>query len=145
GAESLRSLLTIAVQSTQAAPPLAFAGPDDGWILGADSTLSPELLHLDAQGWVDCGPIAGPRPQRCGDRDGHTTLQATVSGTSADKLVGLVSAGSRVYLYGYRVDSTSSLAYPLILWQERGGQWSADPAGGGYDPLGPPGAGRGNV
>src|SRR5262249_55017074 len=105
-AESLRGLLTTAVEHNSSAPPLAFAAPDDGWIVGTDATgSSPELLHLDAQGWVDCGPIGGPRPQHCGDPAGRTILQGGGYGRAniADQLTGLVSAASRVYLYGYRV------------------------------------------
>jgi hypothetical protein len=118
-----------------------FVAPDDGWAVGqdpvtgqADKTLL--IYHFDGHRWVNC--FASPAGA-CDDPDGLLPRIANSPnsvGFLADVLR-FTTAGRRVYLSGARSVSASGTAgvvaaFPLILYRDRGGKWTAKD--GGYDP-----------
>ena len=111
----------------------AFTAPDDGWLLLTNRSGGSDygLYHYDGRGWTSCAA----HPAACGDVPSASRLPSQVGSLT------LTSVGRRVYLYGQRLNgsSTTSAAntgWPLIIYRDPGGHWTdgqgAD--GAGYDP-----------
>jgi hypothetical protein len=127
---------------------IAFAAPDDGWLLVETTTTTETgelgaIFHFDGDRWLDCS-----QPQNfdaCADPKGElrsllrfTALPAGGSGIGPFRLA---VAGARVYLSGSRLAKTgggvgSHPTAPMILVHDHGAVWSgASP--GGLDPAWP--------
>jgi hypothetical protein len=122
--EEARAEVTVPAFTTELAD-VAFATPDDGWIMSEDS--SAPLFHFDGERWRACGAQSG-----CDDPDGRLRTSITTQNPGA-RIKGILSAGDRVYAFGSRA-APNGRNYPLIVYHERGGDWQADPTAGGYDP-----------
>jgi hypothetical protein len=134
---------------------LAFAGPNDGWLLlapnpglgGNDPSFGGsemgKLFHYDGTRWADCTDPANS--QACDDPPQGPSqkpeLQSLVSEGAGP--FHLATAGNRVYLAGSRALSSTSQSRsvpgsppqttPVILYRDPNGTWSgASP--GGVDP-----------
>ena len=139
---------------------VAFTAPDDGWALGTRSpegttTLGNELYHFDGDRWLRCRlGGADPRPYVTGDPDLADCGSPRLPSRREDAFLRLISAGDRVYIYGTRPaasglpktpaqplpgtklpDASELGRAPMILFHERGGEWTdGGAAGGGFDP-----------
>jgi hypothetical protein len=108
---------------------VAFTAPDDGWMVGASSapTNQPRpFYHYDGTRWVDC--LANR--DACFDPDGRLPVDAPSGGPGPADDLQFAAVGRRVYLSGYRTVGGST--YPVIIYRDPGGAWTA--AHGGFDP-----------
>jgi hypothetical protein len=109
---------------------LAFTAPDDGWLLIDHNSSDYRIFHFDGERWVDCAVDRAA----CGDDPAAPRLPVALRGSaSGDFVRGMTAAGDRVYLFGYR--DWDQRRYPMVVYRDRGGRWSADPADGGLDPA----------
>lgn len=139
---------------------LAFATPDDGWLIGDDGTGNPEVFHFDGKSWNQCGfgGSTANETAACDDPIWDNS-QGSQGLLPLNEFLAyplqVTVAGTRTYLYGEREPNSSSVNsnpalnvhYPLILYRDSGpcdpahpdqtgsGCWRSD--NGGYDPGGP--------
>ena len=135
------------VEDPSALGSVAFAAPDDGWAVGTKTDPINQnpvpIYHFDGRRWVSCFKAEAAGDYAACTDQGHRLPQISTSSPVATNVLRVIGVEGRVYLSGARpVDAAGQAvsgfsvhqqaAYPLILHQERGDQWTA--ADGGYDP-----------
>jgi hypothetical protein len=118
---------------------LAFAAPNDGWLLLQGFH---DVFHFDGHGWRECNPPPpGQRAPACGDDaaapvlpDSFPTGGGGVAGATAGSPEFFQVVGERVYLFG-GAHWNGGPIYPIIIYKDPGGHWT-DGSGPGGDGMG---------